>query len=67
MVEDTAADNTRIRRKSALKEDVKNLLEELLDIEEDDMFYKIFTRDANRGVHKFINYSKDKLKDLSCR
>ena len=67
MVEDTAADNTRSRRKAALKEDVKHLLEELWDAEEDEMFYKIFTRETKRGVHKFIIFSKDKLKDLSCR
>ena len=67
MVEDTAADNTRSRRKAVLKEDVRHLLEELWDIEEDDMFYKFFTRYTNRGMQQFINCSKDELQDLSYR
>ena len=66
MVEATTA-VTRSTRNAALKEDVKYLLEELWGIEEDDMFYKIFTKDAKRGAHKFINFTKDELKDLSYR
>ena len=67
MVEDAAADNTRSRRKAALKEDVKHLLEELWDVEEDETFYKIFTRETKKGMHKFINFYRDDLKDLSYR
>ena len=66
MVEAMAAE-TRSRRNAALKEDVKHLLEELWDAEEDETFYKIFTRGTKKGTHKFVNFSKDELKDLSYR
>ena len=64
MVEATTA-VTRSTRNAALKEDVKHLLEELWDA--DEIFCKIFTRGTKKGVRKFLNFSKDELKDLSHR
>ena len=35
---------TRVSRKVSLKEDIKNVLEELWDAEEEELFYNIFSR-----------------------
>ena len=35
---------TRASKKAALKEDIKHVLEELWDAEEEELFYKIFSR-----------------------
>ena len=67
MVESIMANSTRSQRKSALKEGVKHLLGELWDDEEEETSHEMFTRDTKKGMHKFLNYSKEELKDLSYR
>ena len=59
--------NTREQRKVALKEDVKNLLEELWDAEEEEIFYKIFIRETSKGFHKVLYHSKEEFRELSYR
>ena len=43
-------------RKAALKEDIKHVLEESWDSEEEEPFYKIFTREClnAKGMQKII-------------
>ena len=59
---------TREEKKTALKEGIKNSLEELWDAEEEELFYKIFTRECQhgKGTQKFMRYSKVEIQDLSC-
>ena len=60
---------TRTSRKAALKEDTKNVLEELWGLEEEEPLYKIFTREFLRAksIQEMLKYSKEELKDLSYR
>ena len=47
----------RASKKTALKEDIKNVLEDLWDTEEEEeeLFYKIFSRECiNEKKHKII-------------
>ena len=57
---------TKEKRKVALKEEVKHLLGELWEAEEEDFFYKLFTREHEKGKHKFLLYSKEELQELFC-
>ena len=56
----------RTSRKEALKEDIKHVLEELWDAEEEDPFCKNFKRKcANaKGMKKILRHSKAKLQEL---
>ena len=58
---------TRTSRKSALKKDVKCVLEELWDAEEEELFYKIFTIECQKGTQKVLRHSKSDIQDISCR
>ena len=58
---------TMVARKEALKEDVKHVLEELQDAEEEEPFFKIFTRECEKGTKKVMRCSKVDLQDLSHR
>ena len=51
---------TRAERKAALKKDVKNVLEDLWDAEEEEPFYEIFTRECEnrKGRQKESRHSK---------
>ena len=51
---------TRTSRKESLKEDIKNVLEELWDSEEEEIFYKIFTRECvnAKEMQKILRFSK---------
>ena len=55
---------TREKRKVALKEDFKHLLENLWEAEEGETFHKIFTRESLKGTYKVLSCSKEELKDL---
>ena len=57
---------TKTSRKAAFKEEIKHVLEELWDSEEEEPFYKIFTRVFMnaKGTQKIIRDSKTQLKDL---
>ena len=60
---------TRKSREIALKEDIKHIIEELWDLEEEKPLYKIFTRGclgANK-IQDVLQCSKEELKDLSYR
>ena len=59
--------NTRDKRKAALKEDFKYLLKELWDAEEEGPFFKIFTREYEKGIQKVLRHSKADLQDLTHR
>ena len=61
------ADAARTQMKAALKEDIKLLLEELWDAEEEEALYKIFTRESKKGMQKVLRYSKEDLQVLSYR
>ena len=56
---------TREKSKAALKEDVKNLLEELWNAEEGEIFHNFFTRKTSKGTEKVLRYSKEELHKLS--
>ena len=45
---------SREKRKAALKDDAKNLLEEMWNFEEEETYYKIFTRESTKGMQKFL-------------
>ena len=49
---------TREKRKEDLKDDVKHLLEDLRDAEEGETFYKMFTREHAKGMHKVMRHYK---------
>ena len=51
---------TREKSKASLKEDVKCLLEELHDAEEEKN-HKTFTRDSVKVMQKVLHYSKKEL------
>ena len=60
---------TKTSRRSALKEDIEHVLEELWNAEEKDTLYKIFKREfvGSRRIQKILRLSNAHLKDLSCR
>ena len=60
---------TRTSRKSALKEDIKHVIEELWDLEEEEALYKIFTKEflGAKSTQDVMRHSKVDLKDLSDR
>ena len=60
---------TRAERKAALKEDIKHVLEELWDTEEEEPLYKTFTREClgAKRIQDVLQCSKADIQDLSCR
>ena len=60
---------TRTLKKAALKEGIKNVLEELWDTEEEEPFYKIFSREcmSTKRMQKILRHSKAQLQELSYR
>ena len=60
---------TRTSRKASLKEHIKHVFGELWDAEEEDPFYKIFSREFmnTKGTQKILRHSKAQLQELSCR
>ena len=58
--------NARVERKAVFKEDVKHVLEELFDAEEEEPFYKILIRECQngKGTQKVLRYSKAELQDF---
>ena len=64
------ASGTRSKRKKRRvenKEDIKHLQEEVWDFLPDQTFYKIFCRDASKGIQDVLNLTKDELKTLTWR
>ena len=61
--------NSRKKRKEALKEDIKHVLEELWDLEEEEPLYKIFTRKflGVWSIQEVLQYPKAEIKDTSHR
>ena len=57
--------NTSSEGKTSLKEDVKNVIEELWEAEEEEPFSKIFTRECEKGMKKALRHSKSEIQDLS--
>ena len=57
---------TRAERKAIIDEDAKHVLEELLDYEPDDVFYKIFKRESKiGGVDDILALPKKDILELS--
>ena len=58
---------TRIKMNTALKEDIKHVLEELWDIGDEEPFYKIFSKQCigTKSVIDIIRSDKETLKELS--
>ena len=58
----------RTSRKESLKEDIKHVLEELWDAEEEEPLYKIFSRECMnaRGIQKILRHSKAQIQEVSC-
>ena len=56
-------------RKEALKEDIKHVLKELWDTEEEKTFCKIFSRECMnaKGMQKILRHYKTQLPELSYR
>ena len=52
------------KRRTETQEDIKHLLEEIQDFDPDETFYKIFSREAKKGIQDVIDMSKDELKEL---
>ena len=52
-------------RAQAIQEDIIHLLEEVWDYSPEDTFYKIFKREARKGINYIINLEKEDLKELS--
>ena len=57
----------REKRREETKEDIKNLLREVWDFDPEETFYKIFSRQASKGIQDAIDLSKEELKDLTWR
>ena len=59
---------SRAQRKAMIEEDVKHVLEELWDYEPEDVFYKIFKREAKTGgVDDVLALPKKNILELSYR
>ena len=58
---------TRIKVNAALKEDIKHVLEELWDIEDEEPFYKIFSKQCigAKSIIDIIRFDKAQLEKLS--
>ena len=52
------------KRRIESKEDIKHILEEILDFVPDEMFYKVFSRKARHGIQHITNMSKEYLAKL---
>ena len=59
MVVETRSDSisvtTREQRNQAIKEYIKNLLEEIWDFEPDETFCKTFSREAKKSIHRVLH------------
>ena len=53
--------NKRAERALATQEDIKHLLEEVWNYAPQDTFYKIFKKEANKGINIIVNLEKDDL------
>ena len=56
---------TRSEIKASVKEDINHVLEEMWDAEEEEPFFKIFTRECKKGMQKVLRCSETELQDLS--
>ena len=59
---------TRTSRKEGLKEDIKHVIEDLWEVEEKELFCKIFARECvnAKGTQKILQCFKSQLYDVSC-
>ena len=57
----------REKRRADIKEDIKHILEEVWDIFPEEPFYKIFTKEASRGISRALKFSKDDLRSLKLK
>ena len=53
------------KRRTETKECIKNLLEEVLDFDPEETFYKTFSRQASKGIQDSIDLFKEELKELT--
>ena len=58
---------TRPHIKAAIKEEIKNSLEELHGLEPEDIPWKIFAREAKNGTYEILSKPKDELCNLFYR
>ena len=56
---------SRENRRKANEEDIKHVLEELWDFKPEDIFYKIVSREARKGIGGFFYLTKDELLSLT--
>ena len=56
---------SRENRRKANEEDVKHVLEELWDFKPDDIFHKIVSREAKRGMITIFYLTRDELLNLA--
>ena len=53
----------REKRRVETKEDIRHLLEEIYDFDPEETFYKIFSKQAIKGIQDSMNLSKEELKN----
>ena len=56
---------SRENRRKANEKDTKHVLEELWDFKPEDIFYKIVSREAKKGIGEFFYLTKDELLSLT--
>ena len=61
----TATRSKKIERAQAIQEDIKHLLEEVWDYGPKDTFYKIFKREARKGINIIVILEKEDLEKIS--
>ena len=61
----SATRSNKAERAQATQEDAKHLLEEVWDYDPQDTFYKIFKREARKGMNVIVNLEKKDLEELS--
>ena len=61
----TETRSRKAERAIAIQEDIKHLLEEVWNYEPEDIFYKIFKREASKGINMIVNLEKEDLEKLS--
>lgn len=61
----SATRSKKVERAQAIQEDIKHLLEEVWNYYPQDAFYKIFKREAKKGINMIVNLEKDDLEKLS--
>ena len=55
----------REKRRVETKEDINHFLEEIQDFDLEEIFYKIFSRQASKDIQDSMNLSKEELNDLA--